>query len=216
MHGPGGERRVVLLCVAVLHIAIAWLWLAWAPSARNADTEASTVFMQLLEPLRPKPALPKVATPLPRPVAPTRPLREKAPAPERVAAVPAQTAEHAVAQELPAPAVEPVASELDADAITIQAKRDAVMWDRATNKDRLKGITSFEDRPFARAIAGAFKPRSGITTTRQYVSGDGRRITKVISPHGTYCVISLENNSIMSETLGRQGATTRKIACPKD
>ena len=172
--------------------------------------------MQLLEPLRAQPAPPKAATPRPQPAVPTRQRRDRAPPPERAAAAPAQPAEPAAPQEAPAPAVEPAASEVDVDAITVQAKRDAVAFDRATNKDRLKGITSFEDRPFARAIAGAFKPRSGITTTREYVSGDGRRITKVISPYGTYCVISLENNSIMSETLGRQGATTRKIACPKD
>lgn len=210
------RRQGTLLGVAALHVAAVCLWLSMAPRLRAPDAGVPTVFLQLLKLQPPKARPPIAVTPPPPPaVQPRRPTRP----------APAQTA-IALSDDAPPPAAaEPItvppaetspAADAGIDAIVTTAKRDAVAFDRASNKDRLKGITSFDNRPFARAIAGAFKPRTGITTTREYVSNDGRRITKVISPHGTYCVISLENNTIMSESLSRQGASTRKIACPSD
>lgn len=208
-------RKGILLGVAAIHMAAAWFWLNAAPRLPMKDDGAPTLFLQLLKVPPPK-VKPPIAS-APRPTARLVRIRQPSPAAAPIALPAAAEPPASIAE----PAAVPVAqtsptADAGIDAIVTQAKRDAVAFDRATNKDRLKGITSFDNRPFARAIAGAFKSRPGMTTTREYVSGDGRRITKVISPHGTYCVISLENNSIMSESLSRQGATTRKIACPSD
>ncbi len=157
-----------------------------------------------------KPPAPAVATPpvLPRPL---KRAKVQAPAPLQALAAPAPAlADFSDPLAAPVAPADPVTR--DADAITTQAKKDGVAWDRATNKDRLKGITSFDDRPLAVAIRGAFKPRQ--TTMTNYMTSDGRAITKVTSPHGTYCLVRLNENSIMSETIRRQGSDTRKVACP--
>lgn len=211
------RRKGILLGVAALHAAAVCLWLGTGPRVHAPDAGTPTVFLQLLKLQPPRVQPPVAVTPPPPPaVQPRRPTRP-ASAPSAVALPDDAPSAASAAEPITVPPAE-ASSAADAgiDAIVTQGKRDAVAFDRATNKDRLKGITSFDNRPFARAIAGAFKPRTGITTTREYVSNDGRRITKVISPHGTYCVISLENNTIMSESLSRQGASTRKIACPSD
>jgi hypothetical protein len=208
---PGRSRvqRAIVPVVVALHIAVAWLWLRMAPVPVPEQGGARTVFMQLITQRAPPP---KVATarPTPKP-SPSRqsrraPARSQAPIASLVAAAsPASPA--SVAPVAPSDPFAP-----DADAITTQAKKDVVVWDRATNKDRLKGITNFDDRPLAVAIRGAFKPRH--TTMTNYMTSDGRAITKVQSPSGTYCLVRLNENSIMSETLRRQGSDTRKVACP--
>lgn len=180
-----------------------------APTPVPEPGGARTVFMQLITQRAPPP---KVATarPAPKP-SPSRqsrraPVRSQAPIASLVAAAsPASPA--SVAPVAPSDPFAP-----DADAITTQAKKDAVVWDRATNKDRLKGITNFDDRPLAVAIRGAFKPRH--TTMSNSMTSDGRMITKVTGPRGTYCLVRLDENRIMSETIKRQGSDTRGIECP--
>jgi hypothetical protein len=203
---PG--RRRILAAVAAVHLALACVWITTSPVAPQSQGRA--VFMELI-------ALPAVKTPTPAVVTPPvlpRPRQRakvQAPAPVQAVAAPAVAAV-ADNDPLAAPVVpaDPLAP--DADAITTQAKKDVVVWDRATNKDRLRGITNFDDRPLAVAIRGAFKPRH--TTMTNYMTSDGRAITKVTSPSGTYCLVRLNENSIMSETLRRQGSDTRKVACP--
>lgn len=218
MTDPYLERRprrasVVLFAVGALHVLVGWLWTLTALEPESAPDQRRMVFLQLPAPVAPKartPAEPARPAPARRGQAVAQVVESKRPPPP---AAPATSAP-AVATEVRLLPPDPFAPAVAAPPEPLaQAKKDAVQFDKEINKDRLKGITSFENRPFAQALGGGFKATG--TTITEYRSADGRAITKVTGRGGSYCVMALESHSIMSETLGRQGATTRKVKCPE-
>lgn len=202
---------LVLLAVGGLHLLAVWLWTLTAPAPPSHPDQRRMVWLQL-----PAPVALKARKPAP-PARALRARRDQAALPTiRTRPMPATPATPAPqpASEVRLLPADPFAADVSEAASPLaQAKQDAVRFDKEVNKDRLKGITSFENRPFALALGGAFKATG--TTLTEYRSADGRAITKVTGRGGSYCVMALESHSVMSETLGRQGATTRKVKCPE-
>lgn len=101
------------------------------------------------------------------------------------------------------------------DNMILNAKRDIGKIDRELRKayPTLSNPTSDTAQSrFEKALAAAAKPRS--LTTEDFTLADGRKMTKVIGPAGTYCIFSeLASASDGIDHL-QNGMKTRTTSCP--
>lgn len=209
------KQQLVLPAVAAVHIAALWLWQADSALPPDSPVARRTIFLEFVAPKMTKQPPPSVISApavrrrdRPRPKLVAKPVTLVRSAPASAPANPEPATEATVI------APDPFAQAAEAPPpFSVQAKKDAVQFDKQTNKDRLKGITSFDERPFAKAMGGAYVSTG--TTLTEYKSADGRPITKVTRAGRSYCVTTLEGNSIMADSMRRQGASTRQVSCPK-
>ena len=189
LYYPETKRwRVSLALVLILaaHLALFWFFgLTRAPHTQSVHDDHALVVWMVPSPPSPKPQ----AKPLRLPTAPV-------PAVTRPATAPKVTSMRLIAKSsLPTPAAPPDPGK-DSHAATTTAPTTpglanvdlTKIWgeiDKDAPPNHLAQKYSAEDTKLVRGIKGAW--RGGGTTTTTITLPDGRVLTKVVGPGGTYC-----------------------------
>lgn len=221
-----------LLAIAALHLAVVY-W--WPGRTRHIDLAAQQpMLMWLLRPAAlpaPTPAGPLPLVPVPVPVAASAPVAKAAlprgalpkeqPRPAAVYVTPVPVIS---ATPNPAPENSPVPAKPTVDPITGAglprlsyaevAKIAEELHKQAPPNVQVQKYERKESR-LALGIAGAYRGDNGGETTEQIDLGDGRFMTKVRGPLGTYCVYK----ETMAVSGGRDqiqsGVRTKVTTCPR-
>lgn len=198
------ERRVTLLLVGALHLALVLLWPtdSGRDQPLSARKESTVVFVKAR-------SVPKDAA------APRRQVRPRVPVPLKltVPREPAMVFLPAPLAESPAPVADSVAPSTNAGDILAQARRDVGKIDRDLRKSSLN-IYARESvlTPSARekAIAAAYVG-GGPPPIVETVTNDGRRISR----RGNMCAEKEHNGLVGARDVFRDGVRTKWMSCPK-
>ncbi|MCH8620168.1 hypothetical protein [Undibacterium sp. TS12] len=205
LHSRENDRHSdlqILLAVMVLHLCLYFTW-PIIRTQRTSDNQASAslVFLNL-------PAPKKELAMQPLPVRPTERLSK----PSLASAIPAQTVEP-VTRPTPVettpdsstfsfpPAESPSSPSVinrDVTAVFQGMKKDFQERDRVTSKVPPAAMAKLG----ARIAASSTVMREGVRH-EVYTLGDGRPVSKVITPFGTYCILHRKPG----ETIGNELAT---------
>lgn len=209
-------RQVAFLVTISLHLSVIYCLLHLRNNARRVegheDSSTLVVFLSQKEDTRHLKESSSIHDQLRQKVVPL----QKPTGIENLA--PGKSAETSVASApniAPAPEPDPSGIRQSGD-IVGKALRDVRKIDRDIGKEHpsLADLTPLAAQSkFARAIAAAAKIHE--TTTETFTLDDGRVMTKVTGPAGTYCVTtdSLDSSSGLDQL--QNGLRTIKIRCPK-
>ncbi len=199
-----------------LFAVISWWTMPHPPALQEADRHPLIVQLMPVAPPRqagPTDQIPDVpvvpeATSTPKQIAPSRiapPLPANETPPPAVAPVEGNKPIEAV----PAPAMPSAADMLQ------NAKRDIGKIDRELRKayPRLpEAVPDSVQSKLEKGIAAAAKSQT--TTIEELVLGDGRRMTKVTGPAGSYCAYKEHNGLTGGRDVIQQGVRTMVTTCP--
>ena len=179
--------------------------------ARQLKQYTEVAFMTLLPP-RPTPAAP-LALPLPMPV----PMpRARASVPPPIIAPPAVAAQAITvpAEESPAtPAIAPSTTDLRTRArLAAGAADKALRGELKQDKPWLAAADLKSDSAFQKQIASAW--RGGpVIRVEEYLTADGRPVTRVVSAGGAMCYGMAENPGAGADP-ARTGGKVKRVPCP--
>jgi hypothetical protein len=185
---------LTLTIVVSIHVLVFFWWRAdsWHLARVTSGRSVDIVFVA---PPKPAAAIPAVRK---RPPA-------RSPAPIRVLPAPAEAITIVPATPLPFAGTEGVAGRAKAGVGRV--------YRELLTEDRSQRAPIANETPFARAIAAAFIPRS--TTIEEVVMADGRRMSKVSGPRGTYCVVMESSNSAARDPFKYGGSQMKTMSCPQ-
>lgn len=214
MHALSGW--LVLLASIALHLPIIFFWQTASsdremPAAKTPALLVQLMTLQAHERLQPEPLAPKPET-----MNPTQ-LRKRSTTPPATSSEAIPTTPTPLATS---PADEkkdlPIANTL-AESTIFNAKRDIGKIDRDLRKDFPKlpqaAPNSMQSR-LEKGIAAAAKP--GATKMEDMISTDGRRMTKVTGPEGTYCVRKEGAGATDGLDMMQGGVRSKTTNCPEN
>lgn len=214
-----------LLAIAALHLAVVY-W--WPGRTRQMEQAAQTpMLMWLLRPAAlpaPVPVVPVPASasvPVAKVVLPKAALPRAQPHPAAVyvTPVPVVSATPAPQTENPVAPTQPTVNPITGAGLPRLSYAEVAKIDEALRKQAPPNvqIQKYERKEsrLAQGIAGAYRGDNGGETTEQIDLGDGRFMTKVHGPIGTYCVYK----ETMAVSGGRDqiqsGVRTKVTTCPR-
>ncbi|MEN9868382.1 MAG: hypothetical protein RL748_3972 [Pseudomonadota bacterium] len=223
-----------LLVIAALHLALLYLWTG---RTRHQDAAAAPPMLMWLlpsAPITPAPA-PKIPTPATSVATPAAALatasRAKTrlpralPDPVAVLVTPVPLVSGAPATEavaIPEKAVAPAKPPVDPITGAGLPGLSAVELARAAEEIRKQAPLNSQVQKYERkesklalGIAGAYRGDNGSETTEQIDLGDGRFMTKVRGPLGTYCVYKETMAVSGGRDQSQSGVRTKVTTCPR-
>lgn len=203
-----------LLASIALHLLIIVFWRGSLGHAALPAAKTPALLVQLMRLQTPERALPK----------PLEAKREdQKPPAQRKLDAPSRSDAETIARTVPPPTLSTVIDEKnDAPPVStssstiFNAKRDIAKIDRELRKDFPKlpeaAPNSTQSR-LEKGIAAAAKPQA--TTMEDIVSADGRRMTRVVGPNGTYCVRKEGAGATDGLDMIQGGVRAKTTNCPE-
>jgi hypothetical protein len=204
-NGPGPWRMLVILTALTgLHVGAFVLWQPQRHESSGAVSPSNTslVFVNVAAP---RPARRKLKVPVP--VVPPTSIARRGPMPTSPPA-PTGAAEYAV----PAPPSQ-VDSVPDVPDLLDRAKASARRLARDMEPATQAAAPLTLEQSLGNAIAAAARPRT--TTIEELKTADGRPLSRVSGPAGTYCVAGDGFGPSAGRDPFRDGPRDRVVRCPR-
>ena len=217
IHSPENSRFLRIAFVLAIGLHLIALYGPWklTPSASPALIDKPVLRVSILTPQNSRRETSSVATGPQQPAASAGVARErkvKRGTPD-VAQAPGTSAADPVEQAAPPAASGP---RLNVDDILGSVRRDASTIDRearAAAPNRLPSLNNSSSRSkFEQSFTAAGVSRS--VTLETITLADGRKMTKVIGPHGTYCVTMESNSGAGGLDPTQNGIRKKTTTCP--
>jgi hypothetical protein len=220
---PTSTRASAIALTIAVHLGLFALWRLTAappaPAQNNGDEPAIQWIRELIRPSKPRPAPAPLPLPVPTPRKTAVPVESK-PAPAKEA-----VAEPVPVREAEAPAEDPLFSTAPkGQSVRERAMRDIGSIDKALRKESPGGHISAPVRtPQSRLVAGIESatraPRAWEAPRIEPVMDQGnygRRIYKVTTALGTYCVYYDTVNTPNGQDMMKNGIKPKTMQCPRE
>ena len=180
--------------------------------ARQLKQYTEVAFMSLMPP-RPPPQTPPMALPLPLPFPMPRARASAAPAtPPAILAPPAVAAETITVPAEESPAAAPAADLRTRARLAAGAADKSLRGEIKQDKPWLAAAELKSESAFQKLVASAW--RGGpILRVEEYLTADGRPVTRIVSAGGAMCYGMAENPGAGADP-ARTGGKVKRVPCP--